>query len=103
MNYGEVCKNPELAIQKGDYAHYLIRVYEHIIANNIGVTISPIDKLLQAIDDNLPVRMKRVKLLIPFANAGLANEIRTKGTLICEEYVSEGLEIEAVVDEMLYV
>ena len=61
-----------------------------------------VDKLLQAIDDNLPVRMKRVKLLIPFANAGLANEIRTKGTLICEEYVSEGLEIEAVVDEMLY-
>ena len=61
-----------------------------------------IDRLLQAIDDNLPVRMKRVKLLIPFANAGLANEIRTKGTLICEEYVSEGLEIEAVVDEMLY-
>lgn len=49
LNYGEVCKNPELAIQKGDYAHYLIRVYEHIIANNIGVTISPIDKLLQAI------------------------------------------------------
>ena len=61
-----------------------------------------IDRLLQAIDDNLPVRMKRVKLLIPFANAGLANEIRTKGTLICEEYVSEGLEIEAVVNEMLY-
>ena len=61
-----------------------------------------IDRLLQAIDDNLPVRMKRVKLLIPFANAGLASEIRTKGTLICEEYVSEGLEIEAVVDEMLY-
>lgn len=61
-----------------------------------------IDRLLQAIDDNLPVRMKRVKLLIPFANAGLASEIRTKGTLICEEYVSEGLEIEAFVDEMLY-
>lgn len=61
-----------------------------------------VDKLLQAIDDNLPVRMKRVKLLIPFANAGLASEIRTKGTLICEEYVSEGLEIEAVVDEMIY-
>ena len=61
-----------------------------------------VDKLLQAIDDNLPVRMKRVKLLLPFANAGLASEIRTKGTLICEEYVSEGLEIEAVVDEMIY-
>ena len=61
-----------------------------------------IDELLQAIDDNLPVRVKRVKLLIPFANAGLANEIRTNGTLICEEYVAEGVEVEAIVDEALY-
>lgn len=61
-----------------------------------------IDELLQAIDDNLPVRVKRVKLLIPFAQAGLANEIRTNGTLICEEYVAEGVEVEAIVDEVLY-
>lgn len=61
-----------------------------------------IDELLKAIDDNLPVRFKKVKLLIPFANAGLANEIRTKGTLICEEYVADGVAVEAVVDEVLY-
>ncbi len=61
-----------------------------------------IDELLKAIDDNLPVRFKKVKLLIPFANAGLANEIRTKGTLICEEYVADGVAVEAVVDETLY-
>lgn len=61
-----------------------------------------IDKLLNAIDDNLPVRVKRVKVLIPFAEAGLANEIRTKGNLISEEYLSEGLQVEAVIDEMLY-
>ena len=61
-----------------------------------------IDELLQAIDDNLPVRVKRVKLLIPFANAGIANEIRTNGTLICEDYVAEGVQVEAIVDEALY-
>ena len=61
-----------------------------------------IEELLKAIDDNLPVRFKKVKLLIPFSNAGLANEIRTKGTLICEEYVADGVEVEAVVDEALY-
>ena len=49
LNYGEACKNPELAIKSGDYANYLIRVYEYIISNNIDVTVSPIDKLLQAI------------------------------------------------------
>lgn len=61
-----------------------------------------IEELLKAIDDNLPVRFKKVKLLIPFSNAGLANEIRTKGTLIYEEYVADGVEVEAVVDEALY-
>ena len=61
-----------------------------------------IDELLNAIENNLPVRMKRVKILLPFAQAGLANEIRNKGTLIYEEYVAEGLSVEAVVDEALY-
>ncbi len=61
-----------------------------------------IDELLQAIDDNLPVRVKRVSLLIPFAAAALVSEIRSKGTLISEEYVADGIRVEAVVDEMLY-
>lgn len=61
-----------------------------------------IDNLLSAIDENLPVRIKRVKLLIPFANAGLTSEIRSKGTLISEDYLVEGVIIEAIVDEVLY-
>ena len=61
-----------------------------------------IDNLLSAIDENLPVRIKRVKLLIPFANAGLTSEIRSKGTLISEDYLAEGVIIEAIVDEVLY-
>lgn len=49
LNYGKACKHPELAIKRGDYADYLIRVYEYVIANGIDVTVSPIDKILQAI------------------------------------------------------
>lgn len=61
-----------------------------------------VDKLLEAIEANLPVRMKRVSLLVPFANAGVISEIREKGTLLSEEYVAEGVRTEAVVDEQLY-
>lgn len=61
-----------------------------------------IDTLLQIIDDNLPLRFKRVQLLIPFANAGIIAEIREKGTLISEEYVAEGIKISAIIDEALY-
>lgn len=61
-----------------------------------------IDELLKAIDDNLPVRVKRVSLLIPFAQAGLVAEIRKGATLISEEYVAEGIRAEAILDEKLY-
>ena len=61
-----------------------------------------IEELLQAIDDNLPVRLKRVKLLLPFAYAGIASEIRLKGTLICEDYTADGLLVDAIIDEALY-
>lgn len=61
-----------------------------------------IEELLQAIDDNLPVRLKRVKLMLPFDKAGFASEIRSKGTLIGEDYTADGLLVEAIIDEELY-
>lgn len=61
-----------------------------------------IEKLLEEIDNNLPLRLKKTRVLIPFANAGLANEIRSKGTLLNEEYESDGIKIEAIVDEQIY-
>ena len=61
-----------------------------------------IDRLLEAIENNLPVRMKRVSLLIPFSDAGIVSEIRGNGTLLSEEYTADGVEVEAITDEILY-
>ena len=61
-----------------------------------------IDRLLEAIENNLPVRMKRVRLLIPFPDAGIVSEIRGNGTLLSEEYTADGVEVEAIADEILY-
>ena len=61
-----------------------------------------IDALLTAIEDNLPVRMHRVKLLLPFDKAGLAAEIRKSGTLFSEEYTAQGVELDALTDDKLY-
>lgn len=78
-----------------------------IIGISDGVHISAkkgtgIDALLNAIEDNLPVRMHRVKLLLPFSKAGLAADIRKSGTLFSEEYTENGVEIDALVDDILY-
>lgn len=61
-----------------------------------------IEDLLKAIDNNLPVRVKKLSLLIPFCDAGLVAEIRKKATLISEEYLAEGIKVEAIVDEKLF-
>ncbi len=61
-----------------------------------------IDKLLEAIEDNLPVRIKKLKVILPFSKAGLSAEIRKKGTLLSEEYTAEGIVVEGLVDESLY-
>lgn len=61
-----------------------------------------IDKLLEAIDNNLPVRIKKVKLLVPFSMGNLSSEIREKATLLSENYTADGIEIEAVIDEEMY-
>ncbi len=49
LNYGGVYEHPELLLHSGDYANYLIKLYEYSIENDISVTIAPIDNILQAI------------------------------------------------------
>ncbi len=61
-----------------------------------------IENLLKAIEDNLPVNIKKVDLLLPFEKSGLSGAIRKDATLLSEEYTENGIKIEAIVDEQLY-
>lgn len=60
-----------------------------------------VDKLLKVIEENLPVKIKRVTVLLPFDKAGVAAVIREKAQLISEEYTDKGIEIQALLDEQL--
>ena len=61
-----------------------------------------IDDLLKAIEENLPKKLKRVKLLLPFDKVGVAARLRETAVLHSEEYTADGLEIEVTVDELTY-
>ena len=61
-----------------------------------------VDRLLDEIDRNLPVKIKRVKLLLPFNMGGEASKIREKATLLSENYTADGIEIEAIIDADMY-
>ena len=56
-----------------------------------------VDRLLEVIEENLPVKNTRVELLLPFSKSGLAAEIRKEGTVLEEEYVEQGLRLTAMV------
>lgn len=61
-----------------------------------------ISQLLKAVEDNLPTRVKCVKLMFPFDKAGLASTLRKTSTVKSEEYTAFGVEVEAVIDETTY-
>lgn len=67
-----------------------------------AVTGEGVEKLLKAIEENLPVRVKKVRLLVPFSGAGLVAEIRKGATLLSEEYTAEGILAEAIIDEKFW-
>lgn len=49
LNYGGVYEHPELSLSQGDYADYLIGLYEYLIEKDVGVQIAPIDDILQSV------------------------------------------------------
>ena len=67
-----------------------------------AVTGEGIEKLLKAIEENLPVRVKKVQILVPFSEAGLVAEIRKGATLLSEEYTADGILAEAIIDEKFW-
>lgn len=57
-----------------------------------------IDVLLTEIENALPLTRKRVKLLIPFENGGIASKIRKDGVIHSEEYTEQGLVLDATAE-----
>lgn len=77
---------------------------EDIPHNSGSVRISAktgegIDKLLEAVEENLPVQIKRFELLLPFQKANLTAQLRDMGALISEEYTADGIIVSANVEK----
>lgn len=61
-----------------------------------------IDALLKAVEDNLPKKLLRVKLLLPFDKVGISAKLRESAVIHTEEYTAEGLLMEVTIDEIQY-
>ena len=61
-----------------------------------------IGDLLAAVEENLPVSLRRVCLLLPFDQAGLVAQIRKDHVLYQEEYRLDGIFVSALLDPVLF-
>lgn len=55
LNYGETVSHPDLVLNKGDYAKYIVSVYEAMIREKLDVFVSPIDKIISGIIHEMPI------------------------------------------------
>ena len=65
--------------------------------NGIGI-----DELLRAIENNLPVRLRKCTLLVPFDKAAILGKLRNTGALLSEEYTADGIKAQAIVEEPMW-
>lgn len=82
------------------------KLSEDIPADDKTVKISArynrgIDELLSAIARDLPQTSRRMRLLLPYDKAGVTARLRENGKVFSEEYSENGIEVDALVDQML--
>lgn len=68
-----------------------------------ALTGEGIDDLLAAVEEALPEKMRRITVLLPFSEGGLAAAVRREGTVLEEAYTEDGLRMTATVDTRLLV
>ncbi|MEG0484496.1 MAG: GTPase HflX [Oscillospiraceae bacterium] len=57
-------------------------------------------ELLSAVDKLLSDRVRRISILLPYDKLSLAAPMRTRGTVLCEEYRDDGVYFEGIVKAM---
>ncbi|MHB8171101.1 MAG: GTPase HflX [Thermincolia bacterium] len=60
-----------------------------------------LDKLLKLIGENLPTKRIRNQYLIPYDQTGVLALIHRQGKVLVEEYLAEGVRVEAEVDHII--
>ncbi len=66
------------------------------------VTGEGLDVLIDKISDALPGKKKRVTVLIPYSDSGVAAKLHDGEVIYSEEYTDNGIKLDLLADEILY-
>lgn len=65
-------------------------------------TGSGMKELTEAIADTAPGKKQQYKLLIPYSEGGVLNQLHSSEKILSEEYTGEGTEVEVLLDNTVY-
>jgi len=61
-----------------------------------------IDELISAIAELAPGKKQKIKILIPYSDGNLLNELYKNQKVLSEEYTADGVEVEFLADEAMF-
>ena len=73
--------------------------------NRLGISAKTgmnMDELLRLIEKNLNKGLIHAKFLLPYAAGGMLDMLHSQAKVLATEYLTEGIEVEAICDEALY-
>ncbi len=65
------------------------------------VTGEGLDELVEKISDALPGKKKRIEVLIPYSDSGVAARLHDSEVIYSEEYTDTGIKVDLLADEIL--
>ena len=89
FNKSDLC-NPDDILHMRD--HHAVKIIKGSAKNNLGL-----EELKRAMEEVIREDKVEIKMLIPFSDMKIVNDIRVQGELISEEYVANGVEVHAFV------
>lgn len=65
------------------------------------ITGEGLDELIEKISDALPGKKKRIEVLIPYSDSGIAAKLHDGEVIFSEEYTDTGIKVDLLADEIL--
>lgn len=75
------------------------RYTDHVSVS--ALTGEGLDELIEKISDALPGKKKRIEVLIPYSDSGIAAKLHDGEVIYFEEYTDAGIKVDLLADEIL--
>lgn len=100
-----VVSKPTIGVYNKSDACTELPIFNRQYEGNVFISAkngSGIDELMKAIEETAPGKKKEIKIIVPYTEGALVNELHEKQKILQEEYKENGTEIRLLADSEAY-